>query len=232
MSININGIAVHPNCTAKNSNFRGAAFNRVNMHHSDFRYSDFDGTILINSNISHSNLTKASFVGANISGSNFQGCNLEYADFSGAIWGDSDFRNTDLRTAKLNFGYFSTVMIDKTTQLPDFQIPQNVDLTGWKVFRNAKNPSKLVIGEIRIPKSAKRTACLGSNKCRASAIILVNLSNGDSVANSWYQTNFVYNIGEVTNAGSYDPDIRKECSFGIHFFTTPEQAEHYGNQLL
>jgi len=36
-----------------------------------------------------------------------------------------------------------------------------------------------------------------------------------------------YRVGELVYPDSYDPDIRVECTHGIHFFLTREEAESW-----
>jgi hypothetical protein len=49
---------------------------------------------------------------------------------------------------------------------------------------------------------------------------------GKSVAGS-HDPGTVYTVGAVTRADSYDDDIRVECTHGIHFFITKEEAEQW-----
>jgi hypothetical protein len=37
----------------------------------------------------------------------------------------------------------------------------------------------------------------------------------------------IYQEGKVTKPDSFDPDFRVECSHGIHFFITRQEAEDY-----
>ena len=42
-----------------------------------------------------------------------------------------------------------------------------------------------------------------------------------------FRDNTAYQAGEMTYPDGYDPDIRIECTSGIHFFMTKQEAEEY-----
>lgn len=44
---------------------------------------------------------------------------------------------------------------------------------------------------------------------------------------SLHDYDFTYRLGEVAREPSYDDDIRVECTSGIHFFITKQEAENY-----
>lgn len=215
MSIVINGNVLHPHCKVIGASFRGSTFNRVIMHHADFKRSEFDGAVIKDCNLSHSNLAGASLVGCDLANSNFQFANLTGTNLSGSLFEGADFRNTDLSKATLNFGYFNNVIIDKSTKLPDFQLPSG-DLIGYKALKGG------LLATLKIPANARRTAVLGSRKCRAEFVEVLSIIDGDyrEVLNGgvspYYPT--PYHIGETVHANRYDADIRKECAPGIGFY--------------
>lgn len=225
MSVNINGVAIHPYCVVGNTNMQGSVFNRIVMHHSKLRNAQVDGAVMVNCNVSHCDFTGASLVGCDLSGSNFQNATLTNANLSGSLLNGTDFRNCDLSTTNLNFAYTPGMIIDKTTKLPNFQIPQEVDLIGYKVLAGS------LIATLKIPANAKRTGSLGSRKCRAEFVEVMSVTNRinrevlGGGTSYFYQTQ--YRIGEIIKADRYDPDIRKQCTNGIHFFMNKNDAEEY-----
>lgn len=120
--------------------------------------------------------------------------------------GRADLRGTDLRGA----------------ELPDFEIvPAAGEFVAWKKVQGA-------VLRLRIPAGAARTACLVGRTCRAEYAIVdgVESASGATVE-SWKSENdpgFVYRVGETATPDSYDPDIRVECTHGIHFFMTREEV--------
>ena len=97
-----------------------------------------------------------------------------------------------------------------------YQIPQEGELIAWK--KTTGGPVKL-----RIPPEAKRTASIVGRKCRAEfAEVLEGEGNSTSHAKG---PRIHYAPGLVVRPDSYDPDPRVECSHGIHFYLSREEAE-------
>ncbi len=42
-----------------------------------------------------------------------------------------------------------------------------------------------------------------------------------------HDPNFIYRVGESVEVEGYNPDIRVECTTGIHFFMTLDEAVEY-----
>jgi hypothetical protein len=86
-----------------------------------------------------------------------------------------------------------------------------------------KKLSDGTIATLLIPAEANRTASLIGRKCRAEFAIVVE--GNDSAGHS--RKGIKYTKGETVYPDKYDGDIRVECTNGIHFFLTPEEAEEY-----
>ena len=108
--------------------------------------------------------------------------------------------------------------------LPYFQICHG-ELLVWKAARN----DRLVY--LRVPAEAKRTAALTGRKCRAEYAVVMSIQDkagGEfQDAESQHLKGFMYRVGEIIKPDSYDDDIRIECTRGVHFFLTREEAENY-----
>lgn len=103
--------------------------------------------------------------------------------------------------------------------LPPFQIvPSAGSFIAWK-----KTTTGVI--KIRVPAKAKRTSSLVGRKCRAEYVVVLSGDgcNGFSPTNGKLQ----YKKGETIVADKYDNDIRVECTHGIHFFMTKEEAEQW-----
>jgi hypothetical protein len=85
--------------------------------------------------------------------------------------------------------------------------------------------------KLLIPKDAERTSSLVGRKCRASKVKVVEEmgNSGKKIFRSLYEESMCYEIGKTAKPDSYDGDIRIECTNGIHFFMTKEEAEGYLN---
>ena len=132
-----------------------------------------------------------------------QGADLQRADLR-----EADLRGADLREADLQRAYLSP-----------YQIPRG-ELLVYKKVQNM-----LVL--LKIPRWAKRTASIIGRKCRASAAVVVAIESDETVYSNGYGNGpkTEYRIGGTVIPDSYDPDPRVECSHGIHFFLTREEAE-------
>jgi len=77
-------------------------------------------------------------------------------------------------------------------------------------------------------RESKRTACIINRKCRAEYVEVLEVvgdSDATTVVNEWGATE--YREGQVTRPDSYDDDPRVDCTHGIHFFFTREEAEEW-----
>ena len=129
------------------------------------------------------------------------GATLRSADLSGANLIGADLSGADLKDVRELF----------------YQIPQEGELIVWKAVAGG-------VCKLRIPPEAKRTATPIGRKCRAEWVeVLEAPENGRGL----HDSNVIYRAGEVVRPDKYDPDPRVECTHGIHFFQTKEEAEAY-----
>ena len=153
---------------------------------------------------SRANLREAYLSGATLTGANLTGASLGGANLSGA----------SLREANLT-----------GATLPPFQIVPEVGQ-----FRAFKKVQGNVVLELLIPRSAQRTSTLVGRKCRASKVKVVGVASGtttETVFRSHHEESFTYTVGKWASVPDYDGDIRVECTKGIHFFLTLDEAKNY-----
>ena len=164
------------------------------------------GANLSRANLFRANLFRANLYGADLSGADLSRANLYGADLSGADLSRADLSGADLSEANL-YG----------TNLPHFQrCPEEGDFVAWKAVRG-KGVIKLLV-----PKEAKRTSSLVGRKCRAEFVVVLE---GEGV--SIHDGATKYEPSMKVFPDKYDPDIRVECTSGIHFFMTKREAEGY-----
>ena len=149
---------------------------------------------------------------------------LSDADLRGAVLSDADLcgavlRGADLRGAK---------------ELPDLHwtsiVPETGSFIGWKkVYAQGMS----VIVKLEILADAKRCNATG-RKCRCSAAKVLEIqkfdgtpAGFDSVVNHGYTSHVTYTVGETVLPDSFDDDRWNECSHGIHFFITRQEAVDY-----
>ena len=156
-------------------------------------------------NLRYVNLSDADLSGANLRGANLSGANQRYANLRGA----------DLRGAKYN----------ETTSFLALQCPEKGSFIAYKKCRDG------LIVELEISEDAKRSSAT-TRKCRASKARVINITNIDNTetfdeAISQQDSSFVYKIGETVEIEDFDMDRWNECSSGIHFFITRQEAVNY-----
>lgn len=177
------------------------------------RRVDFSGACLKGANLSDSDFRGATFEGADLSGAN-----LQNADLSVTGWYGADLTGADLRGATFQNAHLLNVNLTGA-RLPNFQIEQGVALIGWKKCVGG-------IAKVRIPAGVRRTVSLRSRKCRAERVEVIETSNGNTLL-GLFDRGTVYAQGETVYPDKYDDDIREDCTHGIHFFLTREEAENY-----
>jgi hypothetical protein len=173
-------------------------------------YANLRGADLRGANLSCANLRGANLYGADLRGANLEGSNLSCANLGGADLEGADLEGANLRGANLEGANL------RGAKLPHFQIPQEESLIVW-----GKKAGTLV--KMSVPPDAKRTATPTGRKCRAEFVFVIE---GEAVVER-YGTTTHYIPGQMTYPDSYDDDIRVECTHGIHFFLTREEAEEW-----
>ena len=113
----------------------------------------------------------------------------------------------------------------KNLSLP-ITCPEEGSFIGFKKCRNN------LIVKLEIPEDALRSSAT-TRKCRCSKAKVLSITNVDgSDANidavaSKYDENFIYKVGETVEAPNFNTDRWHECSAGIHFFITRQEAVEY-----
>lgn len=144
------------------------------------------------------------------------GADLRSADLSDAYLRSANLSGAYLRNANLRSADLSGANLKDVREL-HYQIPQEGELIVWKAVAGG-------VCKLRIPPEAKRTATPIGRKCRAEwAEVLESPENGAGL----HDSSVIYRAGEVVRPDKYDPDPRMECTHGIHFFLTREEAEAY-----
>ena len=148
------------------------------------------------------NLISVNLQNANLQNADLQRTNLRRADLRRAYLQEASLQDVNLQDANIIDAIFSP-----------FQIPEGELI----VYKRIKE----MLIQLRIPREAKRTACLVNRKCRAEYAIVEN------IAYSIEHKGCFYAIGKKVIPDGYDDDIRVDCTYGIHFFLTKEEAEKW-----
>jgi len=162
-------------------------------------------------------LRRADLRWADLRRADLEGAKLPGAILRGAMLREANLRGADLREADLRGAYLREADLEGAKLTP-FQLPDGV-LIVWKA----------VAGNIvclSIPAEARRTATPIGRKCRAEYADVISIEGGRPAKTRGLE----YVVGQRVTPDKYDPDIRLECTNGIHFFTTREEAEEFRSE--
>ena len=180
---------------------RGADLSDANLSGADLRYASLRRTNLWSADLSNANLLCADLRCANLSDANLSGANLWYTD----LW-DSNFNG-----AKIDF---------------PIACPEKGSFVAFKKVKDD------YIVELLIPEDARRCSAT-SEKCRCDKAKVLSItkldgtSDGVDTVYSTHDEAFAYKIGEIVEVKDFDDNRWNECSTGIHFFVTRQEAVEY-----
>ena len=166
-----------------------------------------------------SDLRGADLRGADLRGADLRGADLRSADLLGADLLGADLKGADLKGADLQ-GAKNIPFLPWTSIVPECG-----SFVGWKKVG-------AYIIKLKILDDAKRSNATG-RKCRCSAAEVLEIQNIDGtksdidrIHNDSY-CGADYIVGEIVTPDSFDDDRWNECSHGIHFFITRQEAVEY-----
>ena len=187
------------------TDLRDANLSSADLRYTDLRYTNLRYTNLSRADLRHANLSHATLSSANLHYTNLSSANLRYTNLSYTNLSDANLSSADL---------------------PIFQL---VTKGTMKVYKKASG--KVV--ELIIPSQAKRTSSLIGRKCRCEYAYVKRIlgingePSGLTEVTGNHDCRTIYEIGKKVTPDKYDDDIRVECSHGIHFFITFEEAATY-----
>lgn len=121
----------------------------------------------------------------------------------------------------------SGVVYDECTAFFAMTCPEEGSFIGWKVCVNG------LVVKLRITEDAKRSSAT-TRKCRCSKaeVLAIEDKEGNpmpegTVAHSFQDSSFTYEVGKTVVVDNFDEDRWCECSTGIHFFITRREAVLY-----
>jgi hypothetical protein len=198
----------------------GTDLSHANLSGANLSRANLSGTDLSGTDLSHANLS-----GANLSRANLSGTDLSYANLSGANLSGANLRCADLIGANLSCADLTQIIYNNDTKFFAIQCPEEGSFIGYKKCNG-------FIVKLEIPSDAKRSSAT-SRKCRCSkakTLSITNLDGSDSdilAIASDFDPNFIYKIGEVVEVKDFDENRWNECSSGIHYFITRNEAVSY-----
>ena len=162
---------------------------------------------------------------ADLRGADLREAYLSRADLSGAYLSGADLRGAYLGGAYLIGADLNNITYNESTAFFSMTCPEEGEFIGYKKCAEEK------IVKLLIMEDAKRSSAT-SRKCRASKVKVLEITNIENtkkyeMAKSQYDSGFIYKIGETIEVKDFDENRWNECSAGIHFFITREEAVQY-----
>ena len=201
----------------------------------DLSYADLLGTDLNGADLSYADLSYADLSGADLSGANLHRANLYRTDLHGADLSYADLSYADLSGADLSSANLLGINPCEVQNMScPLSCPEKGSFIAFKksAYCYVDNTNKNFIIELEIPEDALRVSATG-RKCRASKAKVVSITNLDGTptdvkeVSSTYDRHFKYRVGETVEVDDFDTNRWDECSTGIHFFITREEAVNY-----
>lgn len=216
----------------REANLRGAYLHSARLGGADLSFANLNYATLCNADLHNVNLWGASLNEANLhsadlSCANLNWANLCYTDLSYANLYGANLLNANLHGAELNGAVLDNVKYNSHTNFFALQCPEEGSFIGYKKARGH-------IVKLEILSDAKRSSAT-TRKCRCSAAKVLSITtldgrdDGTQFISSGRDSNFVYRVGEIVRVDDFDENRWNECSTGIHFFITRNEAVEYGN---
>ena len=211
---------------ANKANLRGANLEGANLAGAHLEETDLHGANLARANLAEAHLAEAHLEGAHLEEADLRWANLQLADLRGANLEGANLHGANLKEANLTGANLRWADLTDVTGLPASIIPAGM-VIGWK-----KGTNEGII-QLEIAAETPRMHAIGSRKCRCAKATVVGFyacGKPEGLLNlpcigSIYDSEFQYTVGMDAVPDSYDPDVRVECSHGIHFFLTRAEAE-------
>ena len=231
---------------------RGANLYGANLIRADLRIADLSGAnlrevVLRETNLSGASLREADLSGANLRGANLYGANLIRADLrvaylikadlreanlSGADLSGADLYEANLSGANLRGANLYGANLKWAKNIPSYVChlvcPEEGSFIGFKKAHTTVPDSREVIVKLLITEDAKRSSAT-TRKCRCDKAKVISITSLDGKENfttaySYYDRIFQYTVGQTVIIDDFDEERWNECSTGVHFFITREEA--------
>ena len=206
------------------TNLRNANLSYTSLNGAELSYADLCEVDLNDSDLSNTKLKHAGLVKSNLRNTTLYYANLNHAQLTEADLTSADLSYANLMGANLQSAILDNVRYNECTSFFALQCPEKGSFIGYK-----KSRGKIV--ELLITEDAKRSNAT-TRKCRCSKAKVLSITNVSNTkeydkVHSDFDYSFIYRIGEIVEVKDFDEDRWEECSTGIHFFLTRDEAVNY-----
>lgn len=222
------------NVTFKNCSFLGVRFEMCEHtfttieHNNDFYFNEYQ-----NINFAGCTLTSCFIYVNYLTFVNFSLCSLGLD----CLEMDYDLLWTKHTTFRNKIDIFGKGNRDVLNKIIPMVCPETGSFIGWKKCLVETSDEELtdkpVVIKLEIPENAKRSSGSG-RKCRAeyARVLEIQSLDGtplpyDTIAYSIYDPHFTYCVGAMVTSSDFNENRFVECTDGIHFFITREEAVNY-----
>lgn len=211
-----------------NAILRGCRLSQLDLSNVDLSYVFIENSILDGVDLSCANLQYATIHRSLISNTCFYLADLRYANLENSYFRDSYLVGTKLVGANVYYCTVSDVIFDSQSKSSFYPLicPEVGEFIGWK-----KVEDDLIV-KLRIPDRAMRSSAYG-RKCRCSEaeVLAIEYPDGHNYekdqVSSMNDPDFIYTVGKTVSVKDYDTNRWHECSEGIHFFITRQEAVNF-----
>ena len=210
------------------ADLRGANLTNANLTDADLTGADLTGAILTgailtsailtSADLTGSNFTGAYLYGSNLTGSNFTGANLTGAYLYGSNLTGSNFTGANLTGAYLTGANLTDTILDEKEQCR-----KGIVLTEPMIGYKKSDEDKIITLEIPI---GAKVFSINNNKRRTNKVKVIDMQ-GETELCSMRDANFKYHVGDEIDIKDFVERYNVECSTGIHFFLTRDEAESF-----
>ena len=210
-----------------------ANLREANLREADLCEADLYGANLYHADLRGANLRGANLYQADLCGADLRGANLREADLR-----EANLRGADLRGANLRGANLYQADLRGTENIPTYVCPlvcpEEGSFIGFKkaiIFNSDILDDSHVIVKLKVLENAKRSSAT-TRKCRCSEAEVISITslNGNyslTKAFSAFNPDFMYEVGKIVAVDNFDENRWNECSTGIHFFITRDEAVNY-----
>lgn len=214
-----------------NIDLRGYLLKKVDMSNTYFYSSNLEGTFFAETNLTGAvfrdcSMAHCHFFKTNLERTQFINCNLMYSIFGRSILKETWFNGSNLSQADLSMAsVMEDIKANEGTMGYWPVAPVEGAFIGYKKLHNES------IAKLLIPEDASRSSAT-TRKCRASKAMVLEIwdKEGSPIKSerSRRESGFIYRVGEtVEPVRPFNTNRWDECSSGIHFFISKEEAQCY-----
>ena len=195
----------------------------LNSNGKEGKRADLTGANLTCTNLTGTNLTGADLSSADLTWADLTGANLTSADLYGAcLYGanlfGADLTGANLIDSELEYSNLTDAILDEKEQCRN-----GIVLTESMIGYKNSNAGKIITLEIPI---GAKVFSINNNKRRTNKVKVIDMQ-GETELSSIHDNDFKYHVGDEIEITNFDERYNVECSTGIHFFLTREEAENY-----